>query len=113
MCTAGGPPFLPGFGGGNVERLLMSTVLNSGRNPAGALPRWKNEYASTFLSLRERWNSSTCTIVASLGWRGGSPESDRLSFLLLFFLVGSEMLLSMPNSSLRRAPVASSAPISF
>src|SRR5262245_28827221 len=106
MCTAGGAPFLPAFGGGRVERLLRSTVLNSGRNPAGVAPGRKYEYASTCLSLRERWNSSTWTFADSLGWRGGSPESDRSSFLL-FFLLGSEMLLSMPNSSLPRSPVAS------
>src|SRR5215468_3297351 len=78
MCTAGGPRFFcPAFGGGNALSLLRSTELSSGKNSAGVAPGRKNEYANTFLSLRERLNSVTLICVAELGWRGASPESER------------------------------------
>src|SRR5262245_39859873 len=110
MCTAGGPRFFcPPFGGGSVLSLLRSTELSSGRNSAGVAPGRKNEYANTFLSLRERLNSVTLICVAALGWRGASPESERL----FFFAVGSEMLLSNPWRSFLRSLVASSDVISF
>src|SRR5262249_60798373 len=81
MCTAGGPRFFgPAFGGGSVLSLLRSTELSSGKNSAGVAPGRKNEYANTFLSLRERLNSVTLICVAALGWRGGSPESEGLFF---------------------------------
>src|SRR6266571_1065038 len=71
MCTAGGPRFFcPDFGGGSVLSLLRSTELSSGRNSAGVAPGRKNEYANTFLSLRERVNSVTLICVAARGWRG-------------------------------------------
>src|SRR5262249_3240289 len=68
-----------------------------------------NEYANTFLSLRERLNSVTLICVAALGWRGASPESERLFFLA----VGPEMLLGNPESSFWRSLVAGSAWITF
>src|SRR5260221_14732165 len=109
MCTAGGPRFFgPAFGGGSVLSLLRSTELSSGKNSAGVAPGRKNEYANTFLSLRERLNSVTLICVAALGWRGAWPESERSFFLA----VGSEMLLSSPESSFLRSPVASSDGIS-
>src|SRR5690349_17185166 len=93
ICTAGGPRFFcPVFGGGKVLSLLRSTELSSGRKPAGVAPGRKNEYASTFLSFRERLNSVTLICVPGLGLSGASPESERL----FFFALGSEMLLSRP-----------------
>src|SRR5260370_6039747 len=89
MCTAGGPRFFgPAFGGASVLSLLRSTELSSGKNSAGVAPGRKNEYANTFLSLRERLNSVTLICVAALRWRGASPEAEPAFFLA----VGGQVL---------------------